>query len=574
MALELTRFSVKEPEKQRRHRFIDNSVLDDFCPLHFPSDLDFYKVGDVPRYGRALLGYHSEKVYYYRNKPIKLRDLVREEERKKESYWIDILSRPYITEIRDFLSEMHISPSLDYYIMANTVRGVNRLNAEIFSFHNIVLDVDCHDDEGENDLPMAWIIEDVSKHLMEDVWDEDVFVMPNTEVVTTRGLQFWIAINPLPAKQVWKYKLIYTWILDKVGDSIERYKAKTENVSFVKLDRGATKRLCGWFRLPCTWNTKTGLQGTFEILNPVRYDHHSLYKKVPKGYMKKRALAGRPGSLSESIPYIPLTAAEREIIRGGTTPLILRALNLMKLRDHRKAKGIKDERRDRFCFAVFNSLLAELSKEKAFAFLVDFNSEFLQPLDLSDLTRMMSTAANINGYHLTNEWCISELGITQEEQDLFNIHPTGGEKGERKPSNYTRDYIRKVRREDRNARIWDMWQDGCSKAEIARTEKVSRNTVARVIAAQEAALELQVQAEVAEELAAMQEVKEMEMQAAVGAETVTVGKSDKGENCSKTVPIKYCFSLPPVGGVSTGEGLCINKPPDIPPKGGDPPSSG
>lgn len=573
MALELTRFSVKEPKPQRSHKFIDQAVLDEFFPLHYPSDPEFYRLGDIPRYGKTFLGYHSNKQYYYKKKPVKLKDMVRENEKEK-AFWIDILSRPMITEVRDFVSEMHISRDLDYYIMANSVHGVDRLNAEIFAFHNIVMDIDCHDEEGENDLPTAWIVEDLSNHLKEDVWDEELFIVPNTEAATTRGLQCWVAINPMTAKQAWKYKLIATWILDKVEDSVNRYKAKTENVSFIKLDRGATMRLCGWFRMPCTWNTKTGVKGSFEILNPVRYDHEELFRKIPKGYMRQRALEGRRGSLTDTMRYAPLSAAERNIILGGTTGMALRATQLIKLRDHRKAQGITDERRDRFCFSLFNTLLADLPKEKAFAFLVDFNNEFLNPLELPDLARMMSTAANIGGYKLTNEWIISELDITREEQDLFGIHPKGAKKGERKGSNYTRDYIRKVRREDRDHRIWDLWQNGYNKSEIARTEKVSRNTVAKVIAAQEAAQELQAQAEVAEELAVMQEVQQAEMQAAVGAEAVTVGKTNRGEVCSKTVPIKYFVPLPPTGGLSTGEGQCINKPPDIPPKGGDPPSSG
>lgn len=554
MALELVRqFSVNAPIPQRNHNFIDQEAME-FFDLCFPSDLAFYERDGVPRYGKVLIGYHRK-----------------ERNPETDSNGLYILSRPDMPELKDFVSQMHFSQKVDYYVMGNAVRGVDRLNSEIFSFHNFVIDIDCHDMSEENDLPLPWLVDDVIWHLERDLWSTGKSPRPNVRNNSGRGAQLWLTINPLPAKQAWKYKAILTRLLDQIEDSLKEYKTTMKGVT---VDRGASMKLCGWFRMPCTWNTKNGVKGSFEILNPVRYDHDQLYRKyVPKGYLKKRAKEGRHGTVVE-LSYAPLTAADREMILGGTSAMALRVTKLVQLREYRRKKGIKEKCRDNFCFAVFNALLADHDKEKAFSFVMDFNSRFKNPLPPEELTRTMATAAKIGGYKLTNEWLIKELGITKEEQIRFGIYPSGTVKRDRRGSNYTRDYIRKVRREDRDHRIWDLWQNGYNKSEIARTEKVSRNTVAKVIAAQEAVLEAQTLAEVEEELAAYEEAQQAEMQAAAGAETVTAKKSTRGAKCSKKVHLIYSAPLKSPRGMSTTEGQSIPEPSDIPPKGGDPPSSG
>jgi hypothetical protein len=157
-----------------------------------------------------------------------------------------------------------------------------------------------------------------------------------------------------------------------------------------------------------------------------------------------------------------------------------RVQQLVRLRALRNAP-MGQEMRDRFCFTVYCALLADYDQPEAWERLLAFNKGFKQPLPYPALKQMMSSATE-KKYRLTNEWIISELEITEEEQQNIGLSRASETRSERMSRNYTRDLIRKSLREDRNNKILSLFSAGMSKSAIAREMGLSWNTVAKVIA--------------------------------------------------------------------------------------------
>lgn len=434
---------MQMPIKQRTHNYISRDILP-WIDLHFPAD-SAYK-------GRIFIG-----------------------QRKRDTNGIYNLTRRSIDELAQFIPAMHISNRIDYYIMANTVKGVDRNTDDVFSLNNIVIDIDCH---GENsEMSSAELTQAFIWRCQRDLWSTGDMPTPNSVVHTGRGVQLWWAINPISIKLEWIYRRIQNWFMDKLQEVLDEYVTSLQGLT---IDRAASQKLVGWFRMPLTYNTVAKRWGSLQILSDEKYSHQSLYDLVPKAY--KKASADHKNKAEEQVsPSLSrLAEGDIEALKDGSTSMALRVYKIAKLRAFRNSpKGA--EMRDLFCFAVYNALLSDYDEEDAWERLQAFNAGFKEPLTERELQNNMMSATRKFGYKLTNQWLIDSLSITEEEQEYTDIHPVADKFINFKTSNYARDSIRAALKEDRNNKIIDLYQEGISKAEIARIIGISRNTVTKVI---------------------------------------------------------------------------------------------
>ena len=488
---------IAMPKQQKNHRHIDKKIMP-WLDLHYPADSIFD--------GRIVLGY-----------------------RRKGTVGIYNLTRCDISKLSDFVSEMHISRNVDYYITANSFCGVRRVTEDVFSLHNIVIDVDCHDDVlNATELLSAFIW-----RCARDLWNAGECPEPNSIVFTGRGVQIWWAIEPASAKIKYWYKRMQYWLRDTIQGVIDENPEEFEGLKF---DSPTGVKVAGYFRLPYTHNTKGGRKGSVQILRKERYVLREMIESyVPAEYNPNKP-AGRirrawaVTNEIEQVPeqeYVPLASRDAEVLRGGSTAMAARVQQLIRLRALRNApKG--EEMRDRFCFTVYCALLADNSQADAWNKLLAFNEGFKEPLSLSALKQQMSSATN-RKYRLTNTWVIGELKITEDEQEAINLHPTSAQSERHKAPNYARDLIRKTVKEDRNNKILAMYADGLSKAQIAREMEISWKTVSKVINDEQARMEALRAAQDTVEAALIEEP------VAVGAETQKQSKNQENTSYVKTV---------------------------------------
>lgn len=426
---------IRDPIQQKNHNFIGAEILP-WLRLHFPADSSYH--------GRVHLGQH----------------------RKNGTGLFGITCRD-IDELQDYIPLMHISQNLDYYITANSFSGVQRVTEDVFALHNIVVDVDCHTEEGVNTTEaVAAFLWRASR----DLWAEGSFPSPSSIVMTGRGVQLWWAIDPISVKVRHWYGRVQSWLMDKLQDVLQD---NPEELGDLSIDRAASRKLAGWYRLPLTYNTKAQRWGKLQILKDRRYTLQELIECVPGDYTPQTMDAPRRRIAA-------LAEHDSDVVRGCTTAMARRVLSLMQLRAMRKAP-IGAEQRDIYNFVVYCSLLGELGHDEALARTILFNDGFQLPMTLSELENTLSSAMQ-KRYPLTNEWVIHELTITEHEQDLIHLYPFRKQWDDCRP-NESRDVIRRTIREDRDARILALFYSGLSRAEIARRLDLSRNTVGKVVAA-------------------------------------------------------------------------------------------
>lgn len=429
---------MQMPRKMPYHKHIGIDIMP-WLSLHYPMDSTFN--------GRIFIG------------------------RKKEGIMCTV-SRRNIVEIPYFVPQMHISKVCDYYITANAVSGVTRQKKDLFSLHNIVVDIDCHADGA----PYELIANELVARCHRDLFNCGIVPEPNSIVYTGRGVQFWWALKPAAKALAFLYQRAQAWFLEQFELLINEYPSFLSDLS---VDTSASRNIVGYFRLPMTYNTTVNRKGSYELLHTNRYKLTELVDKfVPTDFSEAKFTKKQTRNLStnntDNSYGINLTKNDVIVFEGGTNAMARRVLKMVELRAFRNAP-INKETRDLFCFVVYCALLSIYDQEEAWRRLLAFNDGFKEPLDIKELEQAMA-AAEKHRYSLSNEKVIEKLNITPEEQAAIGMQGCA-----RKPSNYTRDLLRQKKKQTRNNEILALHGAGMSQAKIAKEMQLSRNTVAKVL---------------------------------------------------------------------------------------------
>lgn len=435
------RKTIIYPVTQRNHKYIHNSV-DQWLDIHF---------GDTSFNGRVVLGH-----------------------RKHKSEAVVPLKACSLTDLRKYVKMIHISSRLDYYITANTVTGQNRRAEDLFGLQNIVIDIDCHGDDIElHAIPT--LVETLIWYFKRDLCEAGVIPTPNSIVRTGRGIQLWWAIVPCYGGRGWDKSLyhhnkIKNTFMDHIQCMLDEHQGKWE-LSRFSLDRGTSSNNVGYFRLPCTYNTKAKCYGSVEILHDTRYDQRELTRIEPPVSEATRTGQG----LGE---YVPMLDSDRLVLTNFESVGVRRVIQLIKLRNLRNNTAGEESRND-FNFSVYNALRMSFDHKSAMIRLAAFNAGFKQPMSPRELENSISSAKAKGGYKYSNESLIDLLEITSEEQEAIGLFPSARKR--RAKQNASRDAVRMALKEDRDNKIVSMVESGVSQAEVARTLGISKNTVGSVM---------------------------------------------------------------------------------------------
>ena len=337
----------------------------------------------------------------------------------------------------------------DYYVTANGLKKRGKRNEKnLFTLHNIVIDIDCHK-YGISKKDRDNEIEKCEVYLREFFDNSLELPSPNTIVKTGRGLQLWWAIKPLSAA---KLKNIYKETAVYLCDQLDEKISKQYYLNFLRVDRAASLKMAGYFRLPGTYNSKAKKWGDFAFLHEDRLD-------VVDFYFDKIASCKK-----NPIPFI----GSKKYALADYREHILYAL--LELR--RKEGWVEDGYRDTFCFILFNTILEEYGEEKADEAVRKMNRSFSHPLSEKSLKSYLSTSRK-KGYKFSNQTIINYLCITKEEQDMLHFHPSSKREEEREKK-------RQIKRE-RVQLVIELAKEGRSQRQIAKMAGTSQSTVCRIL---------------------------------------------------------------------------------------------
>lgn len=324
----------------------------------------------------------------------------------------------------------------NYYVTANGLKKRGKRNEKnLFTLHNIVIDIDCHK-YGISKKDRDNEIEKCEVYLRELFDNSLELPSPNTIVKTGRGLQLWWAIKPLSAA---KLKNIYKETAAYLCDQLDEKISKQYYLNFLRVDRAASLKMAGYFRLPGTYNSKAKKWGDFAFLQEDRLDVVDFYfDKIASG--KKNP--------------IPFTSFKKYALADYREHILYTLLEL-----RRKEGWVEDGYRDTFCFILFNTILEEYGEEKADEAVRKMNRSFFHPLSEKSLKSYLSTSRK-KGYKFSNQTIINYLCITKEEQDMLHFHPSSKREEEREKK-------RQLKRE-RVQLVIELAKEGRSQRQIAR----------------------------------------------------------------------------------------------------------
>ena len=352
----------------------------------------------------------------------------------------------------------------NYYITANRFKDGKASMGSLFGFSNIVLDIDIHN----GDWAAAFcrrkpILESLEFFLLEGFRDDPEYPAPNTIVRTGRGIQLWWALEPIHAG----CRNMYLYVAERLMDRAQEIIDGTPSLEgLCKVDRAATKRMAGLFRMPGTFNTKSGRRGTFDVMHEDRISLPDTYCEMWERYGKENLKPGWTRAKGRPDSFLPIAAARDDALHA-----------LVRLR---REGGVEpgDELRDLTMFVLCSSWLsAGRDMEFVKGRLASLNNEFVQPMPEHEYLAYMSTAARKKGYLISNKWIISQLGITEEEQEAIGLHEPGMSLEQREE----RSKKRKESDAARDEQIVRLCREGFGKKEIAEQVGCSAQTVSRVL---------------------------------------------------------------------------------------------
>lgn len=373
----------------------------------------------------------------------------------------------------DFIEAMNnteLPLDKNLYLTANTfVSPFRRRNDTIFSFRNIVVDLDVHDD-----IISAEKKSEIIDNLAADIENNMFGVIPNTIVKTGRGLQLWFLLSEELPKWDKRYAALCYKLMKEISLVLDIHK----KYEIIKVDKGATKKKAGFFRLPGSFNTKSGGWGSYKILhreglpvNTVNSSHTkkragtTRVKKSPSFEKKEKAV----DNYHENRPFL-------QSLAGGNaqSSALKREASLYKLISLRQQKGtatVGNEDRDLFLYSLFCIWSHTLPINEIMKRIFKMNSCFLSPMDENEINQRLQSASK-KLYKISNSHLIELLNITLEEQDIIDLKPNKREE-ER--------LLKRQAKMERNDKIKRLYNEGMSIAAIAKKMEVCRNTVYKIL---------------------------------------------------------------------------------------------
>lgn len=378
-------------------------------------------------------------------------------------------------ELAEWISSLAFAPHNGYFMSANSFTSYKAQQKDLFIFHNIVMDLDCHNWQ-EFDIKEKknrWRTYGELRHAMEsfvfslceELAQEYGIPAPNTAVYTGRGIQLWWALEPASYKCEKMYKRSARYI----ADAIEKILVDHFDVfGFLSLDRTASLNAAGMFRMPMTLNQKNGVYGSIERIHSRRIDLQAFWAEVHEDACRPAAAAKRKAD-----GYDPKEIADFR------RKVIIPFIN-MRVQDGCTMEGS----RDIILFCLYNSMIHGYPDDVVMSEVFRVNRMFPKPLPEHEIENNLSTsrrkAETGNPYQLTNAYIIDQLGMLPEEQEVLHFYQAGDGRKSLEEQEKERAEARE-KKEARDAQILSLAGKGLDKKEIAGAVGCSASTVATVL---------------------------------------------------------------------------------------------
>lgn len=352
----------------------------------------------------------------------------------------------------DRLNELKYSKSCNYYVTANTIKNNrSRKKDELFSLHNICIDIDLHNSSDD----ILRVADSLKYFLIEDTCER--IPTPNVFCVTGRGVQLWWHFEECSSKLLFMYQALLQLCITELSRTI----SAVETLLNLKIDVVASQNVVGYFRLPFTFNTKSNSFSFAVMLNEDTYNLCDLFDE----YCEKDAFTEKSKKVLTKQFY------EQEQNKEYTSLMMKRKQFIEQYCANRNYNviGSRDLVMFLYCvclFQVMHSDFIMLSMKK-------LNEKFTEPLQQSQLDSIYRYMSKKKVLRFKQETFLSFLPqLTDDERKQYSSAGS---------SNFTRDTKRKLSKEQRNQKIVELFNNNVTLYQISKEVNCSLRTIERVL---------------------------------------------------------------------------------------------
>lgn len=355
-----------------------------------------------------------------------------------DGFWIQLKS------LMEIIDNTYIYNYCDYYITQNTYKTpVNREKANLFAYHNIVIDIDAHGDPSNENIREAEnIITDFLKKIQ---------LRPSIIHYTGRGLQYWIPIQRANASN----KMINS-IYDKVVTNLCKLinQELQKNECNMVVDNTSSNKSNGLFRLFNTFNSKIGSCSEADTYfdDTKKLSIFEINTKLSNLQVNQEKTNSRAKTvrIAPTTPYMRLNQKRVEFITR-------------EIKSQQRAKG--DELRNNRLLLYYNSAKQIYEENKAKKKTEEINNYFREPLPQKEIDNIIKSVDKY-GY----------LNFSTER--FFEFGQLSKAKWETKKSKAAQ---KRKEKEERNKEIIKLHNQGLNNCQIEKKTGIARTTVIRII---------------------------------------------------------------------------------------------
>ena len=352
---------------------------------------------------------------------------------------------------------------VDLYCSPQGFKKPKRTMENLLSIQNIVIDLDSHSTDMTIPELQKYIKSFTPKLL------KYIPIKPNFVHQTGRGLQLWWCIEPCHVSLGYYVKNCVEALLSMVDDAL----CYADDI-VLELDKTASKRITGYYRVPYTYNTKTNTWSTGKLYHKKRPHvadlHKSLcnagyacYEHMPKEIKEKYKNSSKPVKIIKKVPKVPGTC-----IQTPYTPCFIyrkRALDHL-VSEH----GITEGHRHGFLLAYYTVYSNLYGDDMADDYIRSLN-EILVPAFSDEHLEYLISSYHKKRYKYKEAKFFELVGY---DKPVLPHYITKKEAAKKKV---------KDRKAIRDAQIYEMYAQGHTITHISKVLSVSRPTIYKVLAA-------------------------------------------------------------------------------------------
>lgn len=390
------------------------------------------------------------------------------------------LKAPKTNERNDFLQSLEICKSLNYYYTLNQFMWVNgtlnRDTQHIFSYGGVVIDIDCHK------AYMSY--KKLSENLDTYIRKVDLDIALNKSIPYTMCVKSGMGIQFIYVyEKAISYKLAFIQeIMENHILSIHEKIVKEYSDLGVELDSSTTKRKCGLFRMPYTYNTKTPTKQMTSFFFS-DYDYINVQEIIDKYSLIPKKSPQPKNTYTIAPKFQSKKGANKKRCKKIVDAIFSYQKDLLKNLPYGG-----HENRNRTCLVLANFLLNIMPYEQARIVLFAFNDNYREPLTTQRLTTILDYCNSnfedekkieMNYRYFTNAKILEYLNLQSGDYGIVATKDFIYNPCYQSISEEEREEKRKAKA-IRNTQILEMLSKGHTYDEIAKEVNTSISTISRI----------------------------------------------------------------------------------------------